>query len=106
MDVKTQLRIAVSTGEVLMGSSQTLKAVKSGKAKLIILTSKCPKKLWEEVRTAADRLNIPVYVFEGDGKQLGAAAGKPFPVSALTVKKPGDSRILELAANASTTGES
>lgn len=103
MDVKTQLRIAVSTGEVLVGGSQTLKALKSGKARLIVLAAKCPKGLWEEVRTVANRLKIPVYVFEGDGKQLGAAAGKPFPVSALAVKKPGDSKILELAA--STTGE-
>lgn len=105
MDVKTQLRIAVSTGEVLIGASQTLKALKAGKARLIILSSKCPQKLGAELRAIANRLKIPVYVFEGDGKQLGAAAGKPFPVSALTVKKPGDSRILELADAASTTGE-
>jgi large subunit ribosomal protein L30e len=39
---------------------------------------------------------IPVSVYKGSSLDLGAVCGKPFEVSALTVKEPGDSNILKI----------
>ncbi len=96
MDVKRQLKIAVTTGEVSVGCSQTLKALKTGKAKLIVLSSKYPERLGGEILNIVKNFKVPIYMFDGDGRQLGATAGKPFPVSALAIRSPGESEILNL----------
>ncbi len=35
-------------------------------------------------------------VYKGDSSDLGALCGKPFGVSALTIREPGDSNILKI----------
>jgi len=96
LDIKRQLRIAVSTGEVSIGYSQTLKTMKTGRAKLVVISNKGAPGRAEEIKAIAKPLQVPIYVFDGDGRQLGVAASKPFPISALTIKKPGESEILDI----------
>ncbi|MFL2941082.1 MAG: 50S ribosomal protein L30e [Candidatus Poseidoniales archaeon] len=95
MDLNKSLRVAIDTGNVFVGSKQACKAIDSGTAKLIILASNCPK----DTVDVADGGKIPVYSFSGNNAVLGAACGKPFPVSAIAIVDGGKSDVLNLKAN-------
>ncbi|MBH02470.1 MAG: 50S ribosomal protein L30e [Acidimicrobiaceae bacterium] len=92
MDLNKSLRLAIDTGKVSVGSKQSCKAINSGSAKLIILASNCP----EETLSVAENGKTPVYSFNGNNSVLGAACGKPFPVSAISILDGGKSDILNL----------
>ncbi|MEM4246582.1 MAG: 50S ribosomal protein L30e [Candidatus Bathyarchaeia archaeon] len=96
MDVETQLKLAVKTGEVSFGFKQALEAAISGKAKMIILASNCPPQFRRKIQVAAETSKIPIHLYKGSSLDLGFACGKRFAATALTVKKPGDSEILRL----------
>ena len=95
MDINKSLRLAIDTGKVSVGSKQSCKAINSGSAKLVILASNCPK----ETINMAENGENPVYSFDGNNSVLGAACGKPFPVSAIAILDGGKSDILTLKAN-------
>lgn len=93
MDINKALRTAISTGKVYFGIEETKKALKKGEAKLVILSSNCPPKFKEDI---LDIKKISTYNFTGTNIELGSACGKPFPISILTVVKPGKSNIMQL----------
>ena len=88
MDLNRALRTAAKTGEVQFGIAQAKKAIETSQGKLIVIASNCPAPELKE-QTA-----IPVVEFQGNNRELGAACGKPFSVSVVTVITPGDSQIL------------
>jgi len=53
MDVERALKTAVSTGDVRLGTNMALKAIKEGKARLVVMAANCPRLLWwsREART-------------------------------------------------------
>jgi large subunit ribosomal protein L30e len=89
IDVTRALKAAATTGEVRYGLSQTLKAIRSGEAKLVVTSSNCPAK--DEIASAGAAKTLE---FPGTNVELGAACGKPYAISALAVIRPGDSNIL------------
>ena len=89
MDLNRALRIAIKTGDVLIGSNRSVDAVKSGKAKLVILASNCPIK----VREAIENEDVFIYNYPEGSVDLGAACGKPFSMAALAVLDPGESEL-------------
>lgn len=97
MDVNKQIRMAVKTGKVEFGSKSTLSSAGSARARLVILANNCPMAQREEILYQAGQSEVPVYVFQGSSLDLGALCEKPFPVSALLVREPGDLEVLKLA---------
>lgn len=91
-----ELRQAVGTGKVILGSDKTVKAVKLGEAKLAILASNCQPDLREDVERYAGLADVPVHIYQGDSTDLGLACGKPFLVSAIAIIDPGSSDVLGL----------
>lgn len=89
IDLARALKTAAATGDVRFGLAETRKSVKRGEAKLVVVASNCP-----------DKALVPsggsprIVVFPGTNTELGAACGKPFPISALAIISPGDSNIL------------
>ena len=69
---------------------------KLGKAKLFIVAANCPTNVREDIEYYGKFSGIPVIFYNGTSIDLGAACGKPFMVSALTIKELGDSDILKL----------
>ncbi|MCI4318454.1 MAG: ribosomal L7Ae/L30e/S12e/Gadd45 family protein, partial [Thermoplasmata archaeon] len=63
------------------------------KAKLLIVSKTCPERPLTDERKYD---KIPIYHYDGTAVELGAACGKPFPISALAVIDPGSSAILSL----------
>ncbi len=97
MDVNKQIRMAVKTGKVDFGSKTTLSSAAQARAKLVILANNCAREHRESIIYNAGLSEVPVYVFQGSSLDLGALCEKPFPVSALVVREPGDSEVLKLA---------
>ena len=96
IDLERELKIALKTGKVVLGSNQAIKHAKLGKGKLIILASNCPRDVKGDIIYYSKLSKVPVYVFPGSSWELGSICGKPFMVAALTILDPGDSEILSL----------
>ena len=87
----------MKTGKILFGTNNAIKNAKTRRIKLIIVASNCPQKICEDIEYYCKLSNIPVTIYKGTSIDLGAVCGKPFKVSALTIREPGDSDILKLA---------
>ena len=94
MDMERELKTAVSTGDVRLGTNMALKAIKEGKARLVVMAANCPGA--GEIRSAASSAGVPVHVVGAAGTELGTMCGRPFAVAALSVVEPGSSDILSL----------
>ena len=89
--------MAIKTGKVRFGSKEAIKALKHGKAKMVIIAANAPKEIKDDILYYAKLSKIPVYIFQGTSVELGTICGKPFMVAAITIYDEGDSRILEFA---------
>jgi large subunit ribosomal protein L30e len=93
MDLAHALKVALETGKVRIGVTETLAAADAKKARLLIVSNTCPD---STLRTERAIGKIPVYHYDGTAVDLGQACGKPFPISAMAVLDPGSSAILTL----------
>ncbi|MCS4540862.1 MAG: 50S ribosomal protein L30e [Euryarchaeota archaeon] len=100
VDINKALRVAIETGEVVIGSEKTIDMAKLGKAKLIIVAANCPSNVREDIIYYAALSGIPVYTHHAANVELGPICGKPFGISALAVKDPGNSDILHAVEGA------
>jgi large subunit ribosomal protein L30e len=93
MDLAHALKVALETGKVRIGLTESLDAAEAKKARLVIVATTCP-----EPRLAKERAlgKVPIYHFDGTAVDLGQACGKPFPISAMAILDPGSSAILTL----------
>ena len=96
-DVNKAIITTVKTGKVLFGAQSAVNNAKIGKAKLIVIAVNCPQKTREDIHYYCKLSNIPMIIYNGTNIELGAVCGKPFMISALTIKEQGDSDILKLA---------
>ena len=90
VDISKALKAAISTGKVEFGVDQTEKAVKAGKAQMIVLSSNCPS------ASLVNNKDVKIHIYSGNNMELGALCGKPFSVSALAIIDKGTSNILTL----------
>ena len=92
----------MKSGKVALGYKSTLKAIRSGKAKLIILSSNCPPLTKSVLEYYAMLTRTGVHHYNGNNIELGTACGKYFRVGTLSVIDPGDSDIIssELSVSA------
>ena len=97
--VDHELRMALNTGRVHLGTKIAMRELRRGRAKIAILSSNCPDQTRDEIETHGRLSNIPVLEHQKDSIDLGVLCGKPFPVSVIVINDTGDSRILELAGN-------
>lgn len=96
MEVQKSIRMAVSTGEVLLGKNETLRSLNTGKCKLVVAANNVPRDLMITLKKRAEMNGVPVYEFEGTSVELGSVCGKPYPVMMMAVIREGDSDILSL----------
>jgi large subunit ribosomal protein L30e len=93
MDLAHALKVALQTGKVEIGVNETLHSAEAKKARLVIVATTCPEKKLTQGRAIG---KVPVYKYEGTALELGAACGRPHPISALAILDPGSSAILTL----------
>ena len=91
-----ELRLALSTGKVQLGSKTAVREMRRGRARMAILSSNCPAENAEAIETYGRLSEIPVLTHAKDSVDLGVLCGKPYPVSAMVISDPGDSNILKI----------
>jgi large subunit ribosomal protein L30e len=96
LDLNREIRQAITSGKVILGSDKGLKNLKLGQAKLVILSLNCDEIVRTDVERYAKLAGISVHIYPGDSTELGLACGKPFLVSVVTVLDPGSSNILNI----------
>jgi len=94
-NINTRLNLVVKSGKFHLGYKSTLKSVRQGKAKLIIISSNCPPLRKSEIEYYAMLSKTGVHQYSGANIELGTACGKFFRVSCLCITDPGDSDILK-----------
>jgi large subunit ribosomal protein L30e len=101
IDVDKAIAAAVKTGKVSFGTNAAIQSAKTGKAKMFILASNCPKDIKEDVEHYSKLSGIPVISYKGASMDLAQVCKKPFIISALTIRETGDSEILRAAETGS-----
>ncbi len=96
IDIDKAIATAVKTGKVSFGANSAIQNAKTRKAKLIILASNCPKNIHEDIEYYCKLSKVPLRIYKGSSIDLAALCGKPFLISALSIREPGDSEILRL----------
>ncbi|MCE4620661.1 MAG: 50S ribosomal protein L30e [Desulfurococcales archaeon] len=96
LSIEKELRNLIRTGKYVIGTRQTLKLLKTGKLKLVIMAKNTPPETKARVRYYARLGNVPIIEYEGTSVDLGSALGKPFVASMIGVIDEGTSKILSL----------
>ena len=97
MDIARQLKQGINTGDIVFGQRQTSSECYKGSAKMVLVAANCPESFIDELRNSHP--SVPVHQVTLVNRQLGAACGKPFPVSSLCILDPGQSDLLHIAPN-------
>jgi large subunit ribosomal protein L30e len=99
IDVNKAIASAVKTGKVSFGSNAALQNAKTGKAKMIILATNCPKDIKEEIEYNCKLSKVPIMMYKGVSMDLATVCNKPFVILALSIRETGDSDILKVTEN-------
>ncbi|MCX8175723.1 MAG: 50S ribosomal protein L30e [Candidatus Bathyarchaeota archaeon] len=102
-DISRALQVAVKTGKVTFGYNESLEALRTGKAKLIVVAKNLPVERSEKIFRYAEMLNIPVLKYDGSSIDLGVLCEKPYTVSTMAIREVGDSEILKIITLPKTT---
>ena len=92
--INSRLALVMKSGKAELGYKTTLKSLRQGKSKLIIISSNTPALRKSEIEYYAMLAKTNVHHYNGNNSDLGTACGKYFRVSCLTVVDQGDSDIL------------
>lgn len=86
MNLEEEILNANKAGNIILGYRESIKFIKTNKAKLVVLANNIPEKMKKEIEHNAKIAGIRVEIFNKGSKDLGILCGKPYPVSALVIK--------------------
>ncbi|EPS37787.1 hypothetical protein H072_8357 [Dactylellina haptotyla CBS 200.50] len=96
--INSRLALVMKSGKVVLGYKSTLKTLRSGKAKLVIIAGNTPPLRKSELEYYAMLAKTNVHHFAGNNIELGTACGKLFRCSTMAILDQGDSDILSTNA--------
>merc|ERR1712063_210969 len=89
-----RLALVMKSGKYTLGYRSTLKTLRQGKSKLVIIGSNTPQLRKSEIEYYAMLSKTGVHHYAGNNIELGTACGKFYRVSVLSITDPGDSDII------------
>merc|ERR1712243_394384 len=92
--INSRLALVMKSGKYVLGYRQTLKCLRAGKAKLVIIANNTPSLRKSEIEYYAMLAKTGVHHYSGNNIELGTACGKYFRVCGLAITDPGDSDII------------
>ncbi|XP_053431520.1 60S ribosomal protein L30-like [Nycticebus coucang] len=92
--INLRLQLIMKSGMYVLGYKQTLKMIRQGKVKLVILANNCPALRKSEIEYHVTSAKIGVHHYSGNNIELGTACGKYYRVCTLAITDPGDSDII------------
>ncbi|KAF3939371.1 hypothetical protein ABW19_dt0207640 [Dactylella cylindrospora] len=96
--INSRLALVMKSGKVTLGYKSTLKTLRAGKAKLVIIAGNTPPLRKSELEYYAMLAKTNVHHFAGNNIELGTACGKLFRCSTMAILDQGDSDILSTGA--------
>lgn len=121
--MNSRLALVMKSGKYTLGYKTTLKSLRSGKAKLVVIANNCPPLRKSEIEYYAMLAQCGVHHYNGstlgfrfrsplpahscphihpgssaDNVDLGTACGRLYTVGSLCITDPGDSDILKTQA--------
>merc|ERR1712021_91794 len=93
--INSRLQLVIKSGKYSLGYKSTLKTLRNGKAKLVIISTNCPALRKSELEYYSMLAKCHVHHYTGNNNDLGTACGKYFRVSCLSILDAGDSDILK-----------
>ncbi len=94
-DLNSDIRLAIGTGRVALGTGESMRAISGNTAKLVIVSGVGKKGSIADIEHACAIAGIRLLRFRGNSMELGTVCGKPHSVSSLAVIEAGNSKILE-----------
>ncbi|XP_029806417.1 60S ribosomal protein L30-like [Suricata suricatta] len=91
--INSRLQLIMKRGKCVLGYKQTLKMIRHGKAKLVILTNNCLALRKSEIKYYTMLAKTGVHQYSGSNIELGTVCGKYYRVCTLAIIDPGDSNI-------------
>mmetsp|Transcript_168718 Transcript_168718/g.410115 ORF Transcript_168718/g.410115 Transcript_168718/m.410115 type:complete len:108 (-) Transcript_168718:807-1130(-) len=95
-NINANLKLVMKSGKYKLGYRETLRTLRSGKCKLVIVANNCPTVRQSEIEYYAMLSKTDVHHFDGGNTELGTACGRYFQVSMLSIVDQGDSDILSV----------
>mmetsp|Transcript_71806 Transcript_71806/g.150001 ORF Transcript_71806/g.150001 Transcript_71806/m.150001 type:complete len:111 (+) Transcript_71806:69-401(+) len=92
--INSKIQLVMKSGKTALGYKTTIKALRSGKAKMVMISNNTPPLRKSEVEYYAMLAKCAVHHYSGSNSDLGTACGKFFRVSMVSVIDSGDSDIL------------
>eukprot|EP00696_Hemimastix_kukwesjijk_P000001 gnl/Hemi2/1000_TR355_c0_g20_i1.p2 gnl/Hemi2/1000_TR355_c0_g20~~gnl/Hemi2/1000_TR355_c0_g20_i1.p2 ORF type:complete len:115 (+),score=42.68 gnl/Hemi2/1000_TR355_c0_g20_i1:43-387(+) len=92
--INSRLQLVMKSGKAALGYKSTLKTLRNGKSKLVIICNNCPPLRKSEIEYYAMLARTGVHHYNGNNIDLGTSCGKYFRVSVLSVTDVGDSDII------------
>ncbi|XP_047558967.1 60S ribosomal protein L30-like [Lutra lutra] len=89
--INSRLQVITKSGKYVLGYKQTLKMIRHGKAKLVILANNCPALRKSETQYYTMLAKAGVHHYSRSNIKLDTACGKYYRVCRLALIDPGDS---------------
>uniref|UniRef100_A0A7R9YTB6 Ribosomal protein eL8/eL30/eS12/Gadd45 domain-containing protein n=1 Tax=Chlamydomonas euryale TaxID=1486919 RepID=A0A7R9YTB6_9CHLO len=94
-NINSRLALVMKSGKFTLGYKTCLKTLRSGKAKLVLISNNCPPVRKSEIEYYAMLAKAGVHHYAGNNVDMGTACGKYFRVGVLAITDPGDSDIIK-----------
>ncbi len=96
MSYEDQIKRALSTGSVLVGSKDTEKAILKGEAKYVFFSKDLEKQTKERFIYLLSLAKVPYVELDRTYKDFGSSLGRDHPIGALVVIKEGKANFSEV----------
>ena len=93
-NINSRLALVMKSGKFTLGYKTSLKTLRSGKGKLVIIANNAPAIRKSEIEYYAMLSKTGVHHYHGNNVDLGTACGKLHRVGVLTITDVGDSDII------------
>merc|ERR1712014_446745 len=98
-NINQKLSLAIRSGKHRVGFKATMKTLRNGQSKLVIISNNCPAIRKTQLEYMAILGGSKVLHFDGNNVELGTAVQRLHRVCVLSIQDPGDSDILTAVAN-------
>merc|ERR1712137_1092987 len=98
--INPKISLVMKSGKFTIGYKTTLKSLRSGKSKLILISSNCPPLRKSELEYYAMQSKTTVHHYAGTNIDLGTACGRYYRIGVFSITDPGDSDILKMEGEA------
>jgi len=92
--INSRLQLVMRSGKAQLGYKETLKTLRTGKSKLVIVSNNMPPLRKSEIEYYAMLAKTHVRSYNGSNADLGTACGKYFRVGVISITDAGDSDIV------------